>query len=166
MGPLQCAGCFHAASWKPWHGMARCYGMTQSRGIKSLSRNVKWQLQKHKLLYDFSRNIFLNPFAISSFFFFFHIMILVSSCYIIIYWKDSSVTTLIQIFWSTVFLLRGKIIDAFFPVSSLQPKKQWPWGEWLWSTLWRSVYSPVITVFVIPDYTSLVRKWIMDFWVH
>lgn len=66
------SGCFHAASWKPCHGILHSYGMTHSRGIKSLSKSVRWQLLKHnKLSYDFSRNTFKNTFKKSSFLFFF-----------------------------------------------------------------------------------------------
>lgn len=66
------AGCFHAASWKPCHGISYSYGMTHSRGMKRLSKNVRQQLLKHnKLSYDFSRNAFKNTSKISSCFFFF-----------------------------------------------------------------------------------------------
>lgn len=163
------AGCFHTASRKPWHGMSRSYGMTHSREIKSLCKNVRWQLLKHnKLSYNFSRNIFKKPFTNSSFFFFsFSTLWFLAPFATQPYTgKSNSVTTLIQVFWSTAFLPGTKVVDAFFPVSSLQPKKQWPWGAWLWYALWSSAHSPLITVFVIPDRTSLAKKWITFCWDH
>jgi len=41
----------------------------------------------------------------ASFFFFLHVMILGTSCYTALYWKDNSVTTLTEVFWSIAFLL-------------------------------------------------------------